>query len=188
MDERQRDRELLKRVQASDREALGELFTLYQPILFRQLVFQTGRPELAHDLIQETFLRVWDHRKTLRPSLSFLAYTLKISRNLLVDTVRYRQTREKYQEALPFPAASEGDDPEEAVELTMLEEALAGVIYEDLPERCRTVLILSRFEGRSSKEIASVLGTSVRTVEHQMSRALKILRQRLSAYMPKGDR
>ncbi len=188
MDERRRDKELLQRVRDSDKEALGELFTLYQPILFRQLCFQTGRPELAHDLIQETFVRVWQHRRTLRPSLSFLAYTLRISRNLLVDTVRYRQTREKYQEAVPSPSHSAGDDPEEAVELTMLEEALVAAIYEDLPERCRTVLILSRFEGRANKEIALLLGTSVRTVEHQINHALKVLRRRLSGYLPEGDR
>ena len=51
--EQEQDRELLERVRGSDREALGELFAAYQPMLFRQLVSQTGRPELAHDIVQE---------------------------------------------------------------------------------------------------------------------------------------
>lgn len=177
------DTDLLRRLRSSDRGALGDLFDRYQPMLFRQLCFQTGDPQLAHDIVQETFLRIWDHRASLKPDLSFPAYMLRISRNILVDSLRHRQTRVRHTGKVSAPSLSEGDDPEESAQLSQLEQALADVIHKDLPERTRTVFILSRFEGKNNAEIAALLGTSVRTVENQIQHALKVLRLKLKDFL-----
>jgi RNA polymerase sigma-70 factor (ECF subfamily) len=87
--------------------------------------------------------------------------------------------RERLQGAVPPPSLSEGDDPLEALQATLLEEQLIVVINGELPEKCRRIFLLSRFEGMSNREIAELLGLSVRTVEHQINRALKVLRKQL---------
>ncbi len=177
------DTDLLRRLRSSDRAALGDLFDRYQPMLFRQLCLQTGDPELAHDIVQETFLRIWDHRASLKPDLSFPAYVLRISRNILLDSIRYQQTRIRYAGVLSVPSLSEGDNPEESAQLSQLQQALADAIYRGLPERTRTVFILSRFEGKGNAEIAALVGTSVRTVENQIQHALKVLRLKLKDFL-----
>jgi RNA polymerase sigma-70 factor (ECF subfamily) len=173
------DTELLEKVRASDEEAFRALFYRYQPILFRQALYQTGDIDFAHDVVQETFVRVWEHRESLKPHLSFLAYLLRISRNLVRDSVKHRKIREKLESALPPPALSEGDDPGEAFQLNALRERISVIANRDLTERCREVFFLSRLEGKTHQEIAELLDLSVRTVEHHIGHAMKVLRKNL---------
>ena len=182
MDDAAPDADLLARVRSADMEAFRVLFGRYQPVVFRQLLFHTRDEEVCHDLVQETFLRIWEHRDSLRPELSFLAYALRISINLLRNSFRHKRTRDRLEKEIPVPALSEGDDPSAALQLSMLEEDLVHVINHDLPDRCRAIFLLSRSEGKSNREIATALGLSVRTVEYQINRALKVLRRKLQGY------
>ena len=159
------------------------LFDRYQPIIFRRVLFLTRETDLSHDIVQETFLRVWEHRASLKPKLSFLAYALRISGNLVRDHARHHKTRERLEKHVPLPPLSEGDDPAQALQLTMLEEQLNAIITRDLPEKCRTIFLLNRFEGKTHREIADILGLSVRTVEHQIGHALEVMRKRLKLYL-----
>ncbi len=179
VEEKTADSQLLERVRDSDVEAFRSLFERFQPIVFRQVLFQTRQADASHDIVQETFVRIWEHRAKLKPHLSFLAYALRISGNLVRDDARHRTTRERLQGAVPPPSLSEGDDPGEALQLTMLEERLIAIINEELAEKCRRIFVLSRFEGKSNREIADLLGLSVRTVEHQINHALKVVRRKL---------
>ena len=180
MAEHPNDDHLLQRLKASDEEAFRLLFERYQPIVFRQALFQTQDADLAHEVVQETFVRIWDHRASLKLGLSFLAYALRIGGNILRDMARHRAMRERVAAKIPPPALSEGDDPAQALQLWQLEERVAAIVNEDLPERCREVFLLSRFEGRTHREIAELLGLSVKTVENQISHALKVLKKRLA--------
>ncbi len=173
------DNELIERVKGSDMEAFRLLFEHYQPILFRQVNYQAGEPDLAHDIVQQTFVKVWEHRRSLYPDKSFLSYIFRISRNLLLDNFKHQNIRKRIDKALPSPAKSEFDDPAEALELTLLEEKIKTIINSDLPPRCREIFLLSRFEGKSNREIAGILQLSVRTIEHQINYALKVMRRKI---------
>ena len=74
-------------------------------------------------------------------------------------------------------------DPEKINQAEMLEEEIQRVVNEKLPDKCRSIFILSRMEGRTNPEIAEILGLSIRTVENQIYRALKILKKSLSNYL-----
>jgi RNA polymerase sigma-70 factor, ECF subfamily len=174
--------QLLEKVRDSEMQAFRVLFEKYQPIIFRYAIFYTRRTEIARDIAQETFVHVWDHRSSLKPHLSFLAYVLRISGNLIRDYVKHVKVRERLVDALPYPSLSEGDDPEEALHLRILEEKIDAIIKTALPQRCRDVFLLSRLEGKSNKEIAEIFRVSVRTIEHQISYALKILRKRIDVH------
>ena len=165
MEQSHTDPELLKRVRASDADAFRALFVRYQPIVFRQVMYQLGESDAAHDVVQETFVRIWDHRRSLQPELSFLAYAFRISANLVRDAARHRAVRERTAQLVPRPELSEGDDPEEALTRAMLEERIARIVNARLPDRCR--------------EIATLLGVTEKTIENQINRALRVLRRAL---------
>ncbi len=177
------DEPLMERVRNSDTEAFRILFERYQPIVFREALFRTRQIDASHDIVQETFLRVWEHRSSLRPRLSFLALLLRISGNLVRDLARRQRTRERLRGRIPLPATSEGDNPEEALSLSRLQARLTTIINDHLPDRCRTVFLLSRFERMTNGEIARLLGISVRTVEHQVNLALKVMKRELTGHV-----
>ena len=104
---------------------------------------------------------------------------LRISANLVRDAARHRAVRERTAHSVPPPELSEGDDPEEALARAMLEERIARIVSARLPDRWREIFLLSRFEGKSHREIATLLGVTEKTIENQINRALRVLRRAL---------
>ncbi len=176
------ENDLIRRLRNADVEAFRDLFHRYQPMVFRRCLFQTRDEEAAHDIVQETFERIWKMRAQLRPELSFLALCFRISGNLVKDAARRRRTQERLRESIPKPVPSEGDDPAQALELATLQERVRIILERDLGERCRTVFLLSRFERMSTREIAGILGIREKTVENQIAHALKVLRRKLADF------
>lgn len=174
---------LLERVGHSDREAFRSLFEKYQPILFRHVLHMVLDSDTAHDIVQDTFVRVWNHRSTLKPHLPFLAYLFRISRNLVRDHARHSAVRERH--TLEVPPPNRIETPEESTHARMLAEKLDEAVRQYLPTKCREIFLLSRIEGLSNAEIGKQLGISVKTVENQITRGLKILRRRLREYLDK---
>lgn len=182
-DDRIRETKLLERVRASDQDAFRLLFEQYQPILFRYVLHSLQDADAAHDIVQETFVRVWNHRASLQPSLPLLAYLFRISMNLVRDHARHHAVRRNFEAEIPHSLRSTEEDPEESLQLSMLEERLTYAVNTKLPTKCRQIFLLSRMEGMSNAEISEHLGISTKTVENQITRALKILRQQLRWYM-----
>jgi RNA polymerase sigma-70 factor (ECF subfamily) len=176
------EQELLKRVQSSDMEAFKTLFEEFQPILFRNVLYRVRDEDLAHDILQETFIKVWQHRGSIKPHLPLLPYILHISTNLIRDHLKYALVRSKYDPQSEPPSASSFDNPEQTARVHILEEKLIRVINTRLPEKCRTVFLLSRFEDKTNNDIAALLGLSPKTVENHITRALKVLRRELHDY------
>jgi len=87
--------------------------------------------------------------------------------------------RERVASTIPTSTPSEGEDPAEAAQLAMLEERISAIINQELPARCRAIFLLSRFEGKTHREIAELLGLKVKTVENQINHALRVLKKRL---------
>jgi RNA polymerase sigma-70 factor (ECF subfamily) len=174
---------LIERVKASEMQAFKILFEEFQPVLFRNVLYQLRDPDLAHDIVQETFIRVWQHRSRLKPHLPFLPYLFRISGNLIKDHFKYKSVRTRYESDVPPPEKSEKDDPEAAFQVGALEEEIMNTVNKHLPERCRAVFLLSRIEGKSHAEIARILGIAPKTVENQIGYALVILRRKLAHYL-----
>ena len=156
-------------------------------MLFRNVLYQLRDPDLSHDIVQETFIRVWQHRSRLKSHLPFLPYILRISRNLIKDHFKYKSVRSRYEDDVPVPEKSEQDDPEAAFRVRALEEEITRIVNNYLPERCRAVFLLSRIEGKSHTEISEALGISPKTVENQIGHALSILRKKLTHYLPTSN-
>jgi len=172
------DEQLLSKVKDSDLEAFRLLFEKYQPVIFRHIYFHTKNFDLSHDIVQETFLRVWDRRASLNPRLSLLGYLFRISENILRDYIKHQKVKERVHSILPTSWVKDGDMPDAKVEESLLKERIRQIVL-NLPERCREVFLLSRVEEKSHKEIAALLQISEKTVENHIFHALFVLRKEL---------
>ena len=151
------EKKLIEKIKESDFDAFHSIFYHYQPILYNHILYMTNNEYLTEDIIQETFYRVWIHRKSLKLTRSFYGYINKISSNLLKDYYKHEKVKIKDQETLSLSSKSEKDDPEEAFNVTILNKEIKNAVNKYLPGKCRTIFILSRIEGKSNDEIAQIL-------------------------------
>lgn len=136
---------------------------------------------VVEDLLQDVFLRVWQGHEALPPIASYRAYLTRMALNA---ALRYRQRDQRqvaWDEAPPTtaPVAPNALDQLHAAEAT---EAIAAALAK-LPPQCRIVFELSRYEEMTYQQIAEALELSPKTVENQMGKALRILRQELAGVL-----
>lgn len=173
--------EWLSALKAGDEAALRKIFDRHYPLLVADANRLLKDPDASRDLAQETFVELWKKRETLLIHTSLRAY---LKRAVINKTLNYIKSRQKFS----FEATDEQDKGEDSFEKMQtqeqqdsLEKALMQAV-DQLPEKCRLVFTLSRFEDLSHKEIAEQLEISVKTIENQITKAMKYLRQALIAY------
>ncbi|CAM3218903.1 RNA polymerase sigma factor [Rhodothermus bifroesti] len=172
---------LCERLRASDQAALGMLFRCLRIPLLRYVQAIVGDSGVAHDLIQDVFLDLWMRRTTLNPAQPLRPYLYRMARNRALRHLRDERRRaRKRAEHLPANSTTEPLLPDTLAETHQLETLLARWL-EELPERQREALVLSRWHGLSHREIAQVMGISPRTVNNHLLRALETLQRRLQA-------
>lgn len=160
---------------------LEQLFRQYYLMLrnyAQGLVSESGQ---AEELVQEVFVNLWEKRDQIQVSSSVKSYLYRAVYNRALNVYRKRNTQAAYvqaQQAAQPPIVQH--DPAETAELNTRIQAAIGM----LPERCGQIFRLSRYEGLSYKEIAQRLDLSPKTVEVQMGKALRLLRQALKDYLP----
>jgi RNA polymerase sigma-70 factor (ECF subfamily) len=171
------DNELAQAIKAADHTAFKVLYYRYFEALFRFLWRQTSDEELAKDLLQEIFSRVWKNRENLDPQQSLKAYLYRIGHNLVIDHRRQSVHKPDYLE--DHPAGEPAYFVEENFDLREQIQATIAA----LPEPVRLVFTMNRFDGIKYAEIAARLKISVKTVEARMSKALAILREKLAPFL-----
>ena len=174
---------LIENVRDSNRISFKTLFNRYHDQLFRFVVYKVQDADTAKDITQETFLRVWKKRKSLQPEKSFFSLIARISTNLCHDHFRHSEVRIRNKDRIPNLSKSHLDNPEEVVQAKEIEKIIRNLVHYKLPEKCKVIFILSRVEGLSNQEISIRLDLSIRTVENQIYRALKILKKHLIKYL-----
>jgi RNA polymerase sigma-70 factor (ECF subfamily) len=191
------DVQLMLRVRDDDAEAFAELVASYQPRLARILQHLVGERELAEDLVQEVFLRVYRARKTYLPGAKFSTWIFRIANNIASNAVRDRSRRREYQmvdfsgsqAAVPamdqLAVASSSTLPVRRLEGTERAEMVRQAL-DSLSERQRMALLLSKFEGLSYQEIADTMGLTTKAVRSLLSRSRENLRLILQPYMERG--
>jgi len=139
--------------------------------------------DVAKDVVQDVFLDLWNKRETLTIKTSLEAYLVRAVKFKSIDFIRKDKTKQQYVEkmmSINIPLTEDKNDEDE--QTTERKKQLSYAIAQ-LPPKCRQVFLLSRLSGYTYKEIAKEMDISPKTVENQISRALKLLRQKLSDLM-----
>ncbi len=128
----------------------------------------------SEDLAQDVFYDLWRRRESLDITISLKAYLRRAGINKTLNFIRDRKVRWDDEDKIPM-MASQAADANQILEGEDLQKLIDTTIN-GLPERCRLIFSLSRFEEMSYQQIADELDISIKTVENQMTKALKILR------------
>lgn len=172
------DSELLDLIKSGDETAFDEIYRRHWDTLYKAAYYLLQDEATAMDIVQDVFVWLWEHRDhvvltTLR------GYLVMAVRYKVANYIRHRKVRAAFVTANTLPEPAENTE-ELALELKELKNIIA-IFTQQLPERCREVFQLSREEHLSNREIALQLNISEKTVENQITLALKKLRVRLGS-------
>ena len=176
------DRELIERVRRGEREAFDSAFRAYYALLVGTAESIVRSRAVAEELVQDVMLALWMKRETLTVDDSLRAYLYRATRNRALNHVRHERV---HLRTTPLFAEASSVPPTGPTALADAEiSAALSVAMNHLPDRCREVFELSRAQHLTYSEIATTLGISVKTVEAQMGKALRILREQLAEWLP----
>ena len=167
------DAQLVEAIQQSDQEAFKVLFNKYYKPLIRFSWYRTFSMETSRDLVQEIFFKIWLNRNKLDPNKSIKAYLYKSLTNTIINFTRLNSTK-----TISLDSVEEGKLFNNQKDLDIKLDIQAAI--ELLPEKLKTVYILSRVEGYNYKEIAGICNITIKAVEKRMSKAFIQLRKSFS--------
>lgn len=139
-------------------------------------------PEEAKDILQNVFLHFWERRGELCIDTSLRAYLFRTVHNECLNFIRSTRQTDLLGGEETIALYDCFDRPDETLNVNEMERHLKNSI-DSLPEQCRVIFRLSRFDGLSVREIAGKLDLSPRTVETQIYRALKMLKKDMKEYL-----
>lgn len=178
------DFELIKQIKTGSKLAFRALFDRYYKYLVVTSYNIQGDADKARDLAQDVFLELWQKKSQINITSSLKSYLRKAVYNKTINYIKAQRIDFKENEELPIQKEREAS-AQQMLEKEDLQEIINRAI-ESLPEKCRLVFTLCRLEQLSHKEIANQLGISTKTVENQMTKALKVLKSALQPYLSEG--
>lgn len=137
--------------------------------------------EVAEEVVQDVFMTLWANAARIEIQTSLKSYLYGAVRNSSLNYIKHEKVARKYVERQL--QASRNQETTDFLELDELNDKIVAAL-DKIPEKCREIFELNRFEGKRYKEIAEHLNLSLKTVENQMGKALKILRAELGEYLP----
>jgi len=169
-----------ERIRRGEEQALDQLLEDRWAPLVTYVAARVGDIELAKDIAQDAFVRLWEHRREIDPRRSVAAYLYQMARSRAIDELRKRVVRARWLEREQLGAPSPGEEGNPLRQLAdrevlgILERAIAG-----LPARRREAITLVHVQGLSYKQAAEVMGSAPQTVANQVAAALAELRRDL---------
>ncbi|WP_346319943.1 RNA polymerase sigma-70 factor [Chitinophaga sp. YIM B06452] len=176
------DIQLLARLQQDDTLAFAELYSRYRHEVYAYAMSLVKLPDVAEDLLQDVFVRIWDARHKIAIKKDFRPYLFRVCHNRAYDVHLEMARDEKLKDRLlhhyqvtaaPVDPFAEQDSPY----IQLMEQALATLS----PQR-RRIYEMCKREGKSYEEVAGELGLSINTVRNHMVQAIALLRSYLQQY------
>lgn len=179
------DEDLLELITQRDQGALGALYDRYGSRVFALAVRLLGDAQVAEEVTQDVFLRLWQRAETFHPGMSsFLAWLLAITRNRSIDELRSRRSiaRRRESQELTSSAAVAADPQSDVVDRLLAADVRHALA--DLPPSQRRAVELAVFGGLTHSEIAAALGSPLGTVKSWLRIGLRQLRNTLGQGWP----
>ena len=171
----------IEAIKAGDIHAFESLYQVFGPKLYSFALLLIRQREEAEEVVQEVFLKMWERRLQLDADQNIEGYLFSIAKNMI-----YNKARRKVYEAALIQYSTEHDIKagwytEETIDFHDLTRLLEDT-YARMPPARRQVFIMSRLEGKSNREIAEHLETSISNVENHLHKALKVIKDRFRRY------
>lgn len=176
------EKELLRQIANGDERAFRSIFDAYHHRLYFYILQISSSQQVAEDIVQDTFLKIWLHRDQLPQVEQFNAYIFRVARNTVLSSLRRKalETVIVEQKLEPVPGAP---DAHEQLHIKLVKEVLQQAVNA-LPEQQQKVYRLRREGGLSIKEVARLLGISEITVKRHLTLATKTLREVFDYHFP----
>lgn len=175
---------LIADIRSGSDKAFEQLFfRFYKPLCLFACRY-SGSMSIAEELVQDAFQHLWEFRKNLDPGGNLRTLLYQSVKNRALDHLKHQKVMDKYEYEIENRFYDQIHEPgRHAISFEDFEETVRQCI-EDLSKSTRNVYKLHRMDGLTYLEIAEILDISVKTVEFHMSKALSILRDRLSKFVP----
>lgn len=165
---------LLQLIKNSDKQAFKYVFDTYFAALCRFMYLYLGSTQEAEDIASDIFASLWENREKLEIRITFKAYLFQSAKNRCLNALRDRKT------TLSLEDINGQETPLENITDSLETEDLNFLIQEailSLPDKCREVFLKSRTKNLTNQEIAASMDISIKTVEAQITKALKQIRK-----------
>ncbi|MEY4539865.1 MAG: hypothetical protein RLZZ306_1622 [Bacteroidota bacterium] len=137
----------------------------------------------AEEVVQSIFLKLWEQRESIEINVSLKSYLYRAVHNTCLNRLKHLKIQDTYRQYVGDYLEDTFDSATEIMDKNELENRIAEAL-EKLPDQCRIIFKMSRFEELKYQEIANKLGLSIKTIENQIGKALRIMRTELSDYLP----
>lgn len=160
-------------------EAFERLFRRYGPKLYHFILkLSAGNAYLAEEVVQRTFVKIWETHHAVDPRKSFVSYLCTIAKNMLLNEFEHQTVEYVYREYAVRFCPAETEIPDKEYDVKQLQQYLDRLI-DRLPPARRKIYIMSRRDMLSSKEIARKLNITESTIYTQLSKAVEFIRANL---------
>jgi len=173
---------LVDAIKHGDKDAFARLYRRHFSELCDISFYLTRDKEVAKEMVQDTFLVIWEKREDWQPKGSIRSYLFRAVKNRSLDHLKHVKVERGWQK-MQQVETNGSHSGEESISQKELAAAIDKSV-DELPEKCRIIFIMNRNQGFTYGEIAEIQGISQKTVETQIGRALKKLRESLAKYLP----
>lgn len=170
------EKDLLSRTAAGDAEAFRHLFRQYYGPVYSVALRYTKVHDLAEDIVQQSFLKIWEKRSTLSAVIRFDSYLFRIARNEIISQFRKQAVHTRYLQHIRELFEEEQNSPEDQLIARQRRSVVQELISKLSPQQ-QLAYRLSRDQGLSYEEIAVAMGLSVSTVKGHITAALRSIRE-----------
>jgi len=169
------EKELLSRLRLGDERAFDQLYRIYSPRIIKKLLKLVKHEEIAEELLQDVFLKIWEKRETLDPEKSFRSFLYRIALNLVTDFFRRAAYDKRLLDYLILTTTELYNPIDTKYEIadgnTILQQAI-----NILPPQRRKIYTLCKIEGKTYEEVSLLLGISTSTISDHIVKATKSLK------------
>lgn len=173
------DKKWIHLLKKGERNALTEVFNHYHSRLYAFAFSFVKSKDLADEIVQDTFLKIWQRKDSISTDYSFSSFIFRIAKNLAIDNLRKAVREEAFKSELAAKILTFHTEPEEELLYTELSETILACI-DQLPEQRQKIFRLSREENLSHEEISIKLGISKNTVKVSIFKSLKEIKNQLA--------
>ena len=177
------DHLLIPLLSKQDEAAFEQVFKTHYKNLHAYAFTILKDEDEAEEMVQQVFFKLWERSERLSFSGPIAAYLYRAVHNESLNFLKHQKVKAGHQLHVAYSMKNKTEQPQPKMVKKELENKLREALNE-LPEQCRTVFQLSRFEDMKYKEIAEKLDISIKTVENHMGKALKLLRTKLVDFLP----